>query len=87
MSAANQPQRKRFSFRKEDAEFLVYTKQHLDAVYSATISKLAHDRFGVAITEHTQFLIKSDFSGVEIWEQQPTEDVQPNDSRSPIVTG
>jgi hypothetical protein len=54
-----------------EAELLSYTRQHLDAIFAGVISNVAASRLGYRVTEHTQFRLKNDFSGVIIWENRP----------------
>lgn len=65
---------KEYELKASESNLLVYTRNHLDAIFSGMLSTIAMDRLGYAVTDHTKFHLSSDFSKVTIEEVEDEPD-------------
>lgn len=59
---------KTFSLSADETQMLIYTKQHLDAIFVGIISNIAGKRLGYQVTNSTQFNLSGDLKTMTISE-------------------
>lgn len=69
--------KKTFSLKASESNLLIYTKQHLDAIFSGMISTIAMDRLAYKVTDKTKFELSADYTTVTISEVVEPEEESP----------
>jgi hypothetical protein len=78
-----------FGLKKEESELLIFVKAHQDAIFSAILSTIAHDRLAYQVTEQTQFALMDGMTKIRISERPQADNPpppSPTAGKSPIQT-
>lgn len=61
---------KEYKLSENDTHFLIYTRNHLDAIFSGLLSTIANDKLKYKVTDKTKFKLNANFTTVEISEEE-----------------
>ena len=59
---------KEFEFSTAETNLLIYTRQHLDAIFSGLLSTTVMDKHGYKVTDKTKFELNPDLTSVKVTE-------------------
>ena len=73
---------KEFAFTVAETNLLIYTRQHLDAIFSGLLSTTVMETHGYKVTDKTKFELSADLTSVKVTEIEDDNGIREGKSKS-----